>query len=306
VQCVNPTWLEKQNMNVPCGRCRACRERRSTEWTIRLSLELAEYENKGLFVTLTYDDFNLPKGGEGLGSLCKRDLQLFLKILRRNIPEGKKIKYYACGEYGEKPRCLYDGTWTQGFRPHYHLCILGLDYLCDEDVNTIFDSWSHCEWTEIRKKKSIGYVSVDSIKYTTDYIKVKPVGKYMRFDDIKFYLNREFPFSLMSKGIGFGFISKNNELKNQILTDMKVPHRGVMLSAPRYFVSKLDVPIEVKSKKSLEARHRMCEKYGYSKLEELLSDPFGRIKSPRYADALKQAERNIEVKAQINSRQSWA
>lgn len=70
--------------------------------------------------------------------LCKRDLQLFIKRLRRyydrlskelNIPFGK-IRYYACGEYG-----------PVHFRPHYHI-ILG--YSCEEIHKTIGEAVSAC------------------------------------------------------------------------------------------------------------------------------------------------------------------
>ena len=59
------------------------------------------------FVTLTYNDENLPKDN----TLVKEDLQKFWKDLRYRIfPE--KIRYFASGEYGDE---------TQ--RPHYHAVI---------------------------------------------------------------------------------------------------------------------------------------------------------------------------------------
>jgi len=66
-----------------------------------------------MFLTLTYDDFNLPEGG----TLLKRDHQTFLKRLRQYCWRQHKIKirYFLVGEYGDK---------TQ--RPHYHALIFGL------------------------------------------------------------------------------------------------------------------------------------------------------------------------------------
>ena len=55
-------------IEVPCGRCRACRVRRSREWATRMLYEM-DYHCKSTFATLTYDDEHLPVGG----SLCKRD-----------------------------------------------------------------------------------------------------------------------------------------------------------------------------------------------------------------------------------------
>lgn len=61
------------------------------------------------FITLTYNDQNLPEGNE----LVPDDLQRFFKRLRAAVPE--KIRYYACGEYGD----------DKG-RAHYHAVVFGL------------------------------------------------------------------------------------------------------------------------------------------------------------------------------------
>lgn len=64
------------------------------------------------FLTLTYSPEHLP----AYGSLNKRHLQLFFKKYRRYLG-SHKIRYLACGEYGEK-----------GDRPHYHAIIFGHDF----------------------------------------------------------------------------------------------------------------------------------------------------------------------------------
>lgn len=68
------------------------------------------------FVTLTYDDLNVPSDG----SVSPRELQLFLKRLRERINE--RVRFYGVGEYG-------DSTG----RPHYHLALFGLDGLAHVD-----------------------------------------------------------------------------------------------------------------------------------------------------------------------------
>ena len=101
-ELVGDEWLD-----VPCGHCLACRIARTREWTVRL-LHESEFWEDTIFVTLTYDDEHLPSDR----SLVPRDLTLFFKRLRKDLGD-RKIKYYACGEYGD----------TFG-RPHYHAIIL--------------------------------------------------------------------------------------------------------------------------------------------------------------------------------------
>ena len=78
-----------------------------------------------LFITLTYKDSALPENEyidpetgayeqSPVHTLRRRDVQLFLKRLRKN--SGQEIRYYGCGEYGDET-----------FRPHYHLILFGLD-----------------------------------------------------------------------------------------------------------------------------------------------------------------------------------
>jgi len=72
----------------------------------------AQLYTSNSFLTLTYDDKNLPDDF----SVHVRPLQLFLKRLRKSLPYG--IRFFACGEYGED-----DPNPFEGNRPHYHLLI---------------------------------------------------------------------------------------------------------------------------------------------------------------------------------------
>lgn len=62
------------------------------------------------FVTLTYSDECLPKGG----TLAPGDAQKWLKRLRKAL-YPRKVRFYLVGEYGD-----------QSERPHYHAAIFGL------------------------------------------------------------------------------------------------------------------------------------------------------------------------------------
>ncbi len=105
-----------KNAELPCGRCLGCRLEKAKEWALRCYHEaqmhhLNEKHEDGLnncFITLTYRDSDLPANQ----CLVHRDFQLFMKRLRRQT--GHNIRYYMCGEYGDKT-----------FRPHYHAIIFG-------------------------------------------------------------------------------------------------------------------------------------------------------------------------------------
>lgn len=98
MQCSKPIFLKEKGLEVPCGKCINCRVSRSREWTIRLMNEL-QYYKTSLFVTLTYDDEHLPSDN----GLHISDLQKYFKRLRRDLDySNRKIKYFACGEYGDQ------------------------------------------------------------------------------------------------------------------------------------------------------------------------------------------------------------
>ena len=73
-------------MVVPCGKCMACRVKRTMEWSVRI-LDEASYYKTNTFLTLTYNDENLPKDG----SLSKEEVQKYLKRLRERL-DGREIK----------------------------------------------------------------------------------------------------------------------------------------------------------------------------------------------------------------------
>lgn len=113
-------------------------------------------------------------------SLCKRDLQLFFKRLRKKT-DGKVI-YYAVGEYG-----------SNYSRPHYHIILFNAQ---QQDVITA--------WTKDGKEIGsvyFGQVAEASIGYTLKYIsKEKRIPLHANDD-------RQREFSLMSKGIGKNYIN---------------------------------------------------------------------------------------------------
>lgn len=67
------------------------------------------------FVTLSYDEENVPWSEKSVMTLQLRDYQLWMKKLRRRVARewhGRKIRFYIAGEYGD-----------EGQRPHYHVAL---------------------------------------------------------------------------------------------------------------------------------------------------------------------------------------
>ena len=99
-------------INLPCNKCINCKMRYAKEWAIRCMHEAHPEINKdNCFITLTFNDENLPKDK----SLDVRTFQLFMKRLRKKVK--KPLRFYHSGEYGEIKR-----------RPHYHALIFGYDF----------------------------------------------------------------------------------------------------------------------------------------------------------------------------------
>lgn len=195
--CLKPFKMKTKNgmiFSVPCGRCMPCRLNRTAEWCLRLMYEFQQWDYAS-FVTLTYDDEHLPIAENGRSTLKKRDLQLFMKRLRRY--SGLKLKFFACGEYGSEEKT---------HRPHYHLIIFGLDPLNANHRTFIAESWQKCDsqlWQFKRKHNSIDIVNKYDIAYVAGYVQKKLYGKCAKDE----YKGIEPPFSLQSKGLGFdGFL----------------------------------------------------------------------------------------------------
>ncbi|QCQ85058.1 replication initiator protein [Blackfly microvirus SF02] len=166
-------WIEaneEKPISVPCGKCIPCLTNKRTDWSFRLEQE-HRYSKSAHFVTLTYDQKHYPSDG----SLNKRDLQLYLKRLRKR-DETTRIRYYAVGEYGSKSG-----------RAHYHILLFN-----GEEKN-IRSAWVDSKNNPIGIVH-IGAVTPASVAYVTKYMIQKnewPEG-----------LQR--PFATMSRAYGIG------------------------------------------------------------------------------------------------------
>nr|WAE43347.1 MAG: replication initiator protein [Microviridae sp.] len=236
MQCTKPIRLEKRHYSkrgakrfdgipedgllVPCGKCVACRKKKAYEWSVRCVHELTAHKD-AVFVTLTYNDRHIPD----YGSLCKRDLQLFFKRLRKSI-EPIRIRYFACGEYGERTR-----------RPHYHAIIFGLG-LNIFDQNKIRDAWD-------LGLVHFGLAEPASIRYVSQYINKKVDGELAA----EIYAEQHIHpvFKIQSLGLGRVFADLNMD---QIRQQLMLTVGGIKMSIPRYYVERLGLDKDLLSMKA--------------------------------------------------------
>lgn len=180
MECLEPRWItigiswsnpvEREQL-VPCGKCAYCLVNKRQSWVFRIMQELKSQDYRGWFLTLTYAPKYVPRRDNGMLSLRFRDVQLFLKRIRK---KKYYVKYVCVGEYGSE---------TQ--RPHYHLLL-----------------WTDAPSDFLSKQWYLGLIhfgtlNVQSAMYAMKYIIQPKVN----------YAGREKPRAQFSKGMGLSFLS---------------------------------------------------------------------------------------------------
>lgn len=230
--CATPILL-------PCGKCIGCRLDKSREWALRCMMELKTCKGIAIFVTLTYNESRVPMTyyadpdtGLALPALTLRldDLQRFWKRLRKSLPDTK-VRYFACGEYGERT-----------LRPHYHAIIFGY-YPDDLSVYQVCDTTTYYKSDFLDRVWNAGNVLVAPVNFNTcAYVARYTAKKYMTLDDSFFDShNLEKPFLVMSRrpGIGWDYMQEHMSYfdSGKIYVNGEDPVDG---SIPRSFISKLE------------------------------------------------------------------
>jgi len=203
------------------------------------------------FLTLTYRDDCLPANS----SLKKRDLQLFMKRLRKTRPAG--LRFFACGEYGETT-----------FRPHYHVLLFNT-YFPDQKFykmsgqNKLFVS-AELDGIWSLGHSSIGNVTFESCAYTARYAMKKVTGDPAAM--AAHYQGREPEFLVMSRrpGIGTGYYEK--------FADQAYKHDSVVVDGresniPRFYDNKFDLvdPARLAVLKSIRRKKAKLKKVDQTK-----------------------------------------
>lgn len=143
---------------------------------MRLLLEFTQHD-KASFITLTYSERHMPLSVDCVPVLCKREVQLFLKRLRKRFT-GRNIRFYCGAEYTPKNHL-----------PHYHLILFGVspDELDDDWFNWLGRSgplrpnfYRHTVLTDLWQDRGIvhvGEVTPESISYCAGYVTKKVTRK---------------------------------------------------------------------------------------------------------------------------------
>ena len=209
---IDPRYHDpKRRLSVPCGKCYACLSRRRQDWVFRLKQEFRNYP-EACFVTLTYDDENLPLAGDGVPVVFKRDVQLSLKRLRKSL-NGKKIRYFCVSEYG-----------NDFLRPHYHAIIYNLS-ACSNSYDLINAAWQK------------GFICVSEV---TD-ARIAYVAKYcLSYGDGIEKFEKEFMLCSRRPAIGSSYLSESMKAfyKSQ-QSRLLVSEGGFVQNMPRYYFDKI-------------------------------------------------------------------
>lgn len=218
MDCLHPVHLKDQSGPVPCGRCEACLTRKRDEWCFRLKQEHL-HSKSSFFFTLTYQDDNVPLGEDEAGTIIpsvdKRDVQLFLKRLRKNFEKVCKFRYFVVSEYSPNDR------------PHYH----GLIFFPDAEVDLkLFRYYLQKSWTA-------GFVTCDGvldnrIYYVAKYLFGKSPGSET--------LVPVFMLSSRRPGIGASYLTEQNfeRHKRSLKTDVYFDGKYKM-PLPEYYKRKV-------------------------------------------------------------------
>lgn len=243
MKCTRPEQIEyhKGGKLVPCGYCPACKYNARVGWTFRLT-EHARHQKEAWFITLTYDQENIPlldyETGEivrgmqnNRSNMCEsldaEDLRKFLTGLKKRqlrayneymqetqspseVIKKPKLSYFAVSEYGGKLG-----------RPHYHIIL--------------FNLWEHlAAETKLETLWKKGKVETESlnpalIHYATGYLFEK--NKYIKG-------KQQRPKLWASKGIGEQYVKRNYKFHQDNLNPW-IWFNGYKIAMPQYYKDKI-------------------------------------------------------------------
>lgn len=213
-------WIDRP-VSVPCGKCIGCRKAMRAGWTARIVNEASLFD-KNCFITLTYDDFHLPPDN----SLRKSDFVLFMKRLREHF-KTNKIRFFQCGEYGDKSQ-----------RPHHHCILFGFDFP-DRHFELINGRTVECS-ESLSRLWGKGFVTIaDFNENRASYVARYVCKKYDAQGELLDYDGRIPPYATMSRGRrpdgGIGFRWFEQFASDVYANDKVILSNGMTVKPPRFY-----------------------------------------------------------------------
>ena len=265
-------------MEVACGQCLGCRLDRSRMWAMRIVHEASLHADRGgnCFITLTYRDrieCTVEELKEGLHvpddwSLHKSHFQKFMKRLRKHF-KGQKIRFFHCGEYGNRCRHGIDVAdvgcpLCNVGRPHYHAILFN----CDFGDKVLYEDERYTSPTLEKIWKygfvDVGQVNFESAAYVARYALKKVTGvaaeeRYLQIglDGEATWVQPEYCTMSRRPGIAREWYEK---YKDDLFPsdEVPVPGSGVYKSMPRYYeeLFREEDPISLEEIKELRQKFR--------------------------------------------------
>ncbi|QCQ85148.1 replication initiator protein [Blackfly microvirus SF02] len=217
MECSSPIFLPRQGETVACGYCVGCLSNSRRDWATRLYYEHRASKN-AYFLTLTYEEASLPRCETGHGTLCKSDVQLFLKTIRnkhrRRTKGGTRIsscpRWFVVGEYGAKTG-----------RPHYHAIVFNIDAVVVREIARYWKK-GHCKVSLLNQKR-VMYCA----KYQVTRLSVDCVST-----------DRVLPFKICTKssgGLGKQWLTPENCVSARLRLDGLISSASGRVPIPKYY-----------------------------------------------------------------------
>ena len=277
------TWTHRESngikLTVSCKQCTGCRQEYARQWAMRNIHEASLWLNN-IFITLTYNDQNLPEHNK----LVKKDFQDFMKRLRKHKKANTKnpIRFFHCGEYGEKFG-----------RPHYHAILFNTNFNDRKPIpgqknlttsDTLKKLWG-------KGHVSIGDVTFQSASYVAGYVQKKINGKqkedhYRRIDKTTgetWVLPQEYATMSRRPGIAGLWFAKH---KKDVYPSDNIHINGKEMRPPKYYDNLFQEQNPLQMEQIKENRTKAMQKTAH-------------LRTPQ---ALAQAKRNHQARMSLHKR----
>ena len=227
-----PNHMINKPFNLPCSKCIGCRFNYARSWALRCQLEALSHK-QNCFITLTFNNEELHKR-QNPWSVDVKDFQLFMKKLRKDLK--KPIRFFHCGEYGEKT-----------YRPHYHALIFGHDFRIPSPHNKVkkygSDKYPLYESSYLTSRWGRGHTTVGELNFDTASYTARYVTKKIKGDATNIHINPETGevseindvYCTMSRANGIGYDAYQKYKHNWYPNDFIVNGNGIKMKPPRYF-----------------------------------------------------------------------